>query len=150
MSSRLYPDRPIVGIGAVILRRKEVLLVRRGKPPRQGQWSLPGGAQKLGESVFDAARREVREETGLVVEVLGLVDVVDSIIRDDDGGVRYHYTLVDVAARWRDGEAMAGSDASDAAWFDLDAIASLGLWAETERVIRLAHEKFPAPGHAAD
>ena len=139
--SRLYPDRPIVGIGIVILRGDEVLLIRRGKPPRQGQWSLPGGAQKTGETVFDAARREVREETGLAVEILGLVDVVDSIERDEAGRARYHFTLVDVLAEWRSGEAVAAGDAAEVAWFELDALGGLGLWSETERIIRLAAEK---------
>lgn len=141
---RSYPDRPIVGVGVVIWRDDKVLLIRRAKPPRQGEWSLPGGAQKVGETVFDAARREVLEETGLTIDVLGLVDVADSIQRDESGRVRYHYTLVDVFAAWRAGEATAGDDAAEAAWVGLDSLPPL--WSETERVIRLAHEKWTALG----
>jgi ADP-ribose pyrophosphatase YjhB (NUDIX family) len=110
--SREYPERPVVGVGVVVLGAGKVLLVRRGKPPREGQWSLPGGAQKLGETVFEAAAREVREETGLEVEVLGLVDVVDSIRNDDADRVHYHYTLVDVFARRRRGSTSPTSPAS--------------------------------------
>jgi ADP-ribose pyrophosphatase YjhB (NUDIX family) len=142
--SRRYPDRPIVGVGVVVWRRDRVLLVRRGKPPRQGQWSLPGGAQEIGETVFDAAHREILEETGLTIEVLGLIDIVDSIRRDDDGRVEYHYTLVDVFAVSEDGDAVAGHDADEAAWFDLDELPALGLWSETERIILLAHEMLTA------
>ncbi len=141
---RTYPDRPFVGVGVVVWRDDEVLLIRRAKPPRQGEWSLPGGAQKLGETVFDAARREVLEETGLTIDVLGLVDVVDSIQRDDTERVRYHYTLVDVFAAWRAGEATADDDAAEAAWVGLDALPPL--WSETERIIRLAREKWMALG----
>jgi ADP-ribose pyrophosphatase YjhB (NUDIX family) len=142
--ARDYPDQPIVGVGIVIWRDSRVLLIRRGNPPRQGQWSLPGGAQELGETVFDAARREAREETGLDVAVLGLLDVVDSIRHDDGGRVKQHYTLVDVFAAAPDGDAVAGDDAADAAWFDIGDIGSLGLWSETERVIGLAYEKWQA------
>jgi len=144
---REYPDRPIVGVGAVVLGPGGVLLIRRAKPPRQGQWSLPGGAQKTGETVFDAARREVLEETGLEVDILGLVDVVDSIRRDDAGKVRYHYTLVDVVAvATEPGNPIAGSDARDAAWMVLEDISGLDLWSETERVIGLAAEMAAALG----
>ncbi len=150
--SRSYPPRPLVGVGVVVLRGDEVLLVRRGKAPRRGDWSLPGGAQELGETVFEAAVREAREETGLDVAVVGLVDVVDSITRDAAGAVRYHYTLVDVLAEWRGGEARAAGDAADVAWAPLDRLADYGLWSETVRVIRLAADRraasvagFPAP-----
>ena len=142
--SREYPERPVIGVAVVVLGTGGVLLIRRGKTPRQGQWSLPGGAQKLGETVFDAARREVREETGLDIDVLGLVDVVDSIQADDDGKVRYHFTLVDVFASPFPGELRPGSDAEDAAWTALQDIPGLDLWSETERVINLAHEMFSA------
>ncbi|MEL0105922.1 MAG: NUDIX hydrolase [Rhodospirillaceae bacterium] len=142
--SRLFPAQPIVGVGIVIWRDSRVLLIRRGKPPRAGQWSLPGGAQELGETVFEAARREAKEETGLDIEVLGLLDVVDSIRKEDDGRVKQHYTLVDVYAAAPVGKAIAGDDAQDAAWFDIDKIESLGLWSETERIIFLAYEKWQA------
>ncbi|MEQ9361916.1 MAG: NUDIX domain-containing protein, partial [Rhodospirillales bacterium] len=94
--SREYPERPIVGIGAVVLKDDQVLLIRRGKPPRIGSLSLPGGAQRVGETVNEGALREVMEETGIEAEVLGLIDVVDSMTRDDDGRLQFHYTLIDV------------------------------------------------------
>ena len=142
--SRLYPKRPIVGVGVVVLRGDQVLLVRRAKRPRQGEWSLPGGAQKLGETVFEAGRREVLEETGVSVEVQGLLDVVDSIQPDDMERIRYHFTLVDVLAVWISGEARADDDAAEVAWFGRAAIPGLGLWSETERIIRLGFERRAA------
>lgn len=145
--ARLYPDSPVVGVGAVVLRDGQILLVRRSNPPRRGQWSLPGGAQELGETVFEAARREVLEETAISIEVLGLVDVVDSVQRDEDGRVRYHHTLVDVFAGAASGDASAGGDAAEAAWFDPGNLPPL--WSETERVIRLAREMWSALDEAA-
>ena len=140
--SREYPDRPIAAVGVVVWRGGRVLLVRRGKPPREGQWSLPGGAQELGETVFEAAAREVREETGIEIEVVDTVAVVDSISRDGDGGVEYHYTLVDVAARWRSGEVLAGGDAAEVTWADPDALDGYDLWSETLRIIALARTRL--------
>ncbi len=152
--TREYPDRPIVGVGVVVLSAQGVLLIRRGKPPRKGKWSLPGGAQKLGETVFDAGRREVLEETGLLVDVLGLIDVVDSIRpddEDDDGGgkIRFHYTLVDIlavvaGANAPAGDPIAGGDAVEAAWIPLADIPGLELWSETERIIGLGEEMHAA------
>lgn len=140
--SREYPDRPFVGVGAVVLNGDRVLLARRGNPPKAGDWSLPGGAQMVGETVFEAACREVREETGLDIEVLGVVDVVDSIHRDPDGRIRYHYTLVDVVAQSDGDAATAGDDAAAVGWFSLGDLAGLKLWSETERIIRLGHEMW--------
>jgi 8-oxo-dGTP diphosphatase len=138
---REYPDHPIVGIGVVVLESNKVLMIRRAKPPRQGQWSLPGGAQELGETIFDAARREVLEETGLDIKILGMVDVVDSIRSDDLGNVQYHYTLIDLVAITTSSIVpIAGSDASEAAWMSLEEISSLELWSETNRIINLAIE----------
>ena len=141
--NRQYPQQPLIGVGVVVCRGNKVLLIRRGGPPRQGEWSLPGGLQKLGETVFEAARREVREETGVEIRVLALADVVDLIERDEAADrVRYHYTLVDVVAGWLEGEAAPGSDAAEVAWADLETLPRYRLWSETERVIRLAHRSF--------
>ncbi len=137
MSSREYPTRPLVGLGTVILGPRGVALIRRGKPPRIGAWSLPGGAQKVGETVREGLTREAREETGLDVEIIEIIDVVDSITRDQQGQVRYHYTLVDAVVHVTGGTLKAGSDALDANWFLQSELAGLNLWDETERVIRL-------------
>ena len=140
--SRLYPERPVVGVGVVVLRGNQVLLVRRAKQPRQGEWSLPGGAQEIGETVFEAGRREVLEETGITVEVRGLLDVVDSIQPDDMERIRYHFTLVDVLAVWVSGEAQAATDAAEVAWFKRTAVPDLGLWSETQRMIELGFNRL--------
>ena len=144
-TGREFPSRPLVGVGAVVLSPRGVALIQRGKPPRVGSWSLPGGAQKVGETVFEAALREVKEETGLDVEILGLVDVVDSITHAPDGRVHYHYTLIDVVATCDpDQEPRAGGDAQGAAWIRLDDLEPLSLWSETERVVRKAHGMWQA------
>ncbi len=138
--SREYPERPVAAVGAVVVDNGKVLLIRRGKPPRPGQWSLPGGGQELGESYIEAAIREAREETGLAIEVLGLIDVVDSITRDESGRVRFHYLLADVVARPVGGTLQAGGDASEARWFSSEEVFALPLWSETIRVIRKGFE----------
>ena len=114
--TREYPDRPWIGIGVVAFRGDEVLLVQRGKPPRVGSWSLPGGAQHVGEGAQDAARRELLEETGITVGPLLLADVIDAMTRDEDGAVRFHYTIVDYCAEWVAGTAVAGDDVRAVAW----------------------------------
>lgn len=135
---REYPRRPIVGIGIVVLKPDAVLLVRRGRPPALGAWSLPGGAQLLGETAEQAARRELAEETGLSVDTLKLVANVDSIHRDHEGRVQFHYTILDFAAHWAGGEPIAASDVSAAAWAALDRLDEFELWSEARRVIVLA------------
>lgn len=138
---RAYPDRPFVGVGVVIFRGEQVLLAQRGTPPREVFWSIPGGAQELDETVREAGLREVREETGLEVEILGLIDVVDSISRDPEGRVEYHYTLVDFFAEWRRGEAVAGDDCPAVCWADLDDLEHYSLRTMTLEIIRLAARK---------
>ncbi|MFO0995387.1 MAG: NUDIX hydrolase [Alphaproteobacteria bacterium] len=135
---RRYPDRPFVGVGVVVWRDDRVLLVRRARPPRKGDWSIPGGLQHLGETVAEAARREVREETGLSIVLGEPLTVVDSVRHDDQGRVEYHYTLVDFSAEWAAGEAVAADDVDAAEWATLDDLARYGLWSETERIIRLS------------
>lgn len=141
--SREYPVRPIIGVGVVVWHGERVLLVRRGKQPRFGHWSLPGGAQRLGETVAEAARREVKEETGLEIVLGDVVATVDSIERDQQGRIRYHYTLIDFVAEAAGPELRPGSDAAEARWFRPSEIEALGLWSETVRVIKLAGERRP-------
>jgi 8-oxo-dGTP diphosphatase len=138
VSDREYPTRPIVGIGIVVLKGDSVLLVRRGKPPAVGTWTLPGGAQEVGETCEEAARRELLEETGLDVGALHLAANVDSIRRDAAGRVQYHYTIIDYACRWRDGEPVASSDVTEAVWVPVAGLAEYGLWSEAHRVIAIA------------
>ncbi len=114
--SREYPDHPRVGVGAVVLDGARVLLVKRGRKPAEGKWSIPGGLVDLGETTDDAARREVLEECGIKVRLLGVAGVVDRVIRDADGRVRYHYVLVDYAARPEGREICAGTDAAEVRW----------------------------------
>lgn len=137
---RDYPQAPIVGVGVVCLQGDDVLLIRRGKPPREGSWSLPGGRQKLGETVRDCALRELVQETGVEAEIGPLLDVVDSITRDAAGKIQYQYTLVDYVAFWRAGTPRAGGDAADARWYSPAALAEIDLWQETRRIIGLARE----------
>jgi ADP-ribose pyrophosphatase YjhB (NUDIX family) len=139
--SREYPARPIVGVGVVVWQGDRVLLIRRGKPPRLGHWSLPGGAQQLGETVAEAARREIAEEVGLEVALGPIVATVDLIERDAHDRIRYHYTLVDFVAEAASAALRPGSDAADARWFTMAEIEALGLWSETVRVIRIAGEQ---------
>lgn len=151
-TSRSYPARPQVGVGTIVFRDDQVLLIVRATPPRQGEWSIPGGLQQLGETVDAAAAREVMEETGVEIAVLGVAAVIDLIDVDAAGAVRYHYTLIDVAAEWLSGEAVAGSDAAAVAWTPLSDVAALPMWAETKRVIaeatRLrADSSHPCPPH---
>ena len=123
-----------------MLRPGAVLLVRRARPPAMGEWSIPGGAQELGETAEAAARRELREETGLDAGPLTLVANVDSIHPDADGRIRYHYTILDFAAAWQGGEPVAGSDVSEARFFRFDELAAMGLWSEALRVIAAARQ----------
>jgi len=129
-------QRPTPGAGVVCLRGGEVLLVKRGKPPRLGEWSIPGGRQEMGETIAQAALRELAEETGVAAELLGLIDVVDAFSGDRQ------MVLIDFAARWIAGEPVAGDDAADARFFPIaEALALVG-WSETRRIIEDAVARF--------
>ena len=129
--------QPVPAVGVVCLRGDEVLLIRRGRAPRLGEWSLPGGRVEPGERTVETALRELIEETGVSAEILGLIEVVDGIFPADGR----HYVLIDYAARWVSGEPVAGDDAAEARFVALDQVAALVDWAETRRVIALAAER---------
>lgn len=126
--------KPVPAVGVVCLRGDSVLLIRRGTPPRQGEWSLPGGRIEPGERAMEAALRELREETGVAAEITGLIDVVDGLFPE----AGRHYVLIDYAARWLSGEPVAGDDAAEARFVALDEVESLIDWSETRRIIRMA------------
>ena len=148
MTGRAYPVRPLVGLGVVLLKPDAVLLVRRGKAPAMGAWSIPGGAQRLGETAAEGARRELLEESGLEVGPLTLIANVDSITHDTTGVIQYHYTILDFAARWIAGDARAGGDVTDARFVAFDALEEFGLWSEAHRVIDLSRRLFNYGGDA--
>ncbi len=138
MSSPLPAPVPCVGV--VCLRGDEVLLIRRGRPPREGEWSLPGGRIEPGERAVDAGLRELREETGVEARIVRLLDVVDGVFPE----AGRHYVLIDYVAEWIAGEPVAGDDAADAAFVPLEEAQRRVAWAETRRIIALAAEKITA------
>ena len=113
---RRYPKRPLVGVGAIMLRRDRILMAQRGKEPLKGWWSLPGGALELGESLADGVRREVREETGLEIRPLGVLEIFERIMRDASGAPEYHYVLIDYVCRITGGDLCAGDDVCAVEW----------------------------------
>ncbi|HEY3909025.1 MAG TPA: NUDIX hydrolase [Stellaceae bacterium] len=127
LKARRYPDRPIVGVLAVVLRGERALVVRRANPPLAGRWGFPGGVLELGETVAQGAMRELAEETGVVADAAATMTVIDTIDRDDQGRVRYHYTLVAVRGIWRAGDGIAGDDADEVAWLSRAEIVEGGL-----------------------
>lgn len=138
--SRRYPDRPFVGVGAVILHEGRVVLIRRAKPPLQGHWSIPGGAVELGETLEACVVREMREETGLDVEVGPVVEVLERISRDGDDRVEFHYVLVDYVCRPIGGVLRHGSDVDGAIWADPQDLAPYRLTDAATAVILKAVE----------
>jgi len=138
---RPYPDRPVVGVGAVVLDGERVLLVKRGHAPLKGEWSLPGGGVETGETLEQAVAREVLEETGVVIEVGPIVEVLDRISRDADGRVEHHFVLVDFVARPSGGFLRSASDAEDAAWVQLSELPKYGIAPVTLSVIQKASSR---------
>jgi 8-oxo-dGTP diphosphatase len=140
MSSRQYPERPIVGVGAVIIdaEARRVVLVRRSTPPLLGQWSLPGGAVELGETLRAAGEREALEETGLEVTAGEVLDVFDRILPGPDGRLQFHYVLADFLCRVNSGELRAGGDAAEAVWAGEDELERFKLEEPAIGVIRKA------------
>ena len=136
--SRRYPSRPVVGVGAIITDGDRVLLVRRGREPSKGLWSIPGGMLELGESLVEGIRREVREEVGLEVRVLEIVEVLDRVIYDDDGKIEYHYVLVDYVCKPLSGTLRVADDADAAEWVNRRDVSSYEITKGTPAVIEKA------------
>lgn len=144
-SSREFPERPVVGVGGVVIENGRVLLIRRGSEPLKGQWSIPGGTLELGESLYEGVVRELREETGLDVRVLELIEVFDRIFPNNDAPSterplkpRYHFVIVDYLCEKIGGEAHAGSDVTDVAFVREGELQDYRLTATATRVLKRA------------
>ncbi|HYM75292.1 MAG TPA: NUDIX hydrolase [Candidatus Dormibacteraeota bacterium] len=140
--NREFPELPLVGVGAIIIDGDRVLLVKRAHPPIQGQWSIPGGVLEVGEMVREAAVREAREETGLIVEPGELLGVYDRILRNAEQRVQYHYVLIDFLCRPVGGTLLAASDAAEVCWFTRAELPALKLAEDTQDVIQRGFAKL--------
>lgn len=138
---RHYPSHPVPSVGVVVCKGDKLLVVLRGQEPSLGKWSIPGGVVELGETIREAACREVREECGLEIELGEVVEVLDAIVHDDHGGISYHYVLVDLLAGYVAGELSVGSDIDDARWVTEEELTHLDLTKFTLPVIRKALRK---------
>ena len=134
--AREYPQHPVVGVGAVVVHGGKAVIVKRAHAPRKGEWSLPGGHVELGETLVDAVRREVKEETGLDVAVGALIETFDRIHRSADGGVQYHFVIIDFLCTSIGGRLQAGDDAEDVAWVGGDELEKYGVNDFASAVIR--------------
>ena len=139
---REFPEVPLVGVGAVIIEDTRVLLVKRAHPPLQAQWSIPGGVLEVGELVREAAIREAREETGLIVEPADLLGVYDRVLRNTDRRVQYHYVLIDFLCRRVGGDLQAADDAAEVRWFTREELPALNLAEDTQDVIHKGFAKL--------
>ncbi len=144
MVKRLYPDHPVVGVGAIILRQGKLLLEKRGNEPAKGQWTIPGGVVEVGESLEDAVLRETEEETGLKGEKPELIDVVDQVHLDREGKIEYHYVIIDYVVRVRGGEPKASSDAEDVRWVPLSEVEDYDLTPSFRRFFMKNKKKLEA------
>jgi ADP-ribose pyrophosphatase YjhB (NUDIX family) len=139
---RLYPDQPIVGIGAIIVRDGKIVLIKRGNEPSLGKWTIPGGLVELGESLLHAVIRETLEETCLEVETPELIDVVDNVDCDEQGKVKYHYVIIDYLVHVKGGEVAAASDAAELRWVPMDEVENYDLTASFRVFFRQNREKL--------
>jgi ADP-ribose pyrophosphatase YjhB (NUDIX family) len=136
MSTRTYPTEPLIGVGAAVFRSGDVLLIRRGKPPLYGAWSLPGGRVREGEDLKEALRREVKEECSIEIEVGDLVTELSYIERDEQEKVKYHYVVFDFAAQYLSGKLARASDALEARWVPIERLSEYELTDKVREVIR--------------
>jgi len=131
-----YPAGPRTAVGAIVFRDEKVLLVKRANPPGQGLWAIPGGRVELGETLKEAARREVREETGVIINPKEPVYVFEVIERDDEGGIRFHYVIIDLLAEYLSGEPNPGADASEARWISSEEMKELPVTKTTREFLK--------------
>jgi ADP-ribose pyrophosphatase YjhB (NUDIX family) len=137
--SRQYPELPVVAVGVVLLDAQDrVLLVRRGRPPSPGRWTVPGGGVELGESLEQAALRELREETGLACKLGAIVEVLDRVLHDRDGRIEFHYVILDFVGTEPAGELQPGSDSTEARWVSIAELSPLETTDGLEPVLRRA------------
>ena len=144
ISGNMYPDAPRPAVGAIVFKDDAVLLVQRANPPAKGMWAIPGGSIRLGESLQAAAEREIMEETGVVIQAGDPVFVFDTIHRDGQGEIQYHYVIVDVTADYVNGEPRADDDAADARWITESELVKLNVNPATRRLL-WEHYKFGEP-----
>lgn len=149
VSGRLYPERPIPGVLAVVRRGARILLAQRSVPPGIGKWGFPGGMLELGETIHDGAARELKEETAIIADPVATLTVLDSIRHDDDGRVKVHFALMVVLLRWRVGEGEPIEDATALAWLTPDEARTRGLdlFPDVERLMRMALDHPKEPGN---
>ena len=140
---RTYPLHPQVGVGIVLLNEDQVLLIKRGQEPAIGKWTVPGGLVKIGETIHEAAKRELMEECGIAAALRDIIDVFEFIERDRNNEIKYHYIVVEVLASYEGGQVNASSDAVDAKWCRLSEIDDAACTSETKNLVRkaFAHEK---------
>lgn len=146
---REYPERPVVGVGGVVISNGRTLLIRRSGPPLQGEWSIPGGTLEAGETLREGVRRELREETGIDVRVLEMIEVFERIFPDAQGRPQYHFVILDFLCEFAGGVARAASDVSDTAWAGEDDLEEFKLTPTALRVIRRGFEMWRARGAAS-
>ena len=142
MVKRLYPKQPVVGVGAIIICDGKILLEKRKGEPGKGKWSIPGGLVELGESVEDTVVREVKEETGLDVEKPEHIDVVDNIIRDANGEIKYHFVILDYFVKLKGGTLSVGSDAGELKWVSLNEVEKYDLTKTFREFLKRNYEKL--------
>ena len=136
--NRSYPAHPTVAVSAIIFKEERILVIKRAKEPNKGKWSIPGGGLELGETFYEAGKREVQEECSIKIEIERVFYTTENIIRDDDGRVKYHYVLVDLLARYTGGEARAQSDAEECRWVTADELAGLDISPRLRTVLEQA------------
>jgi 8-oxo-dGTP diphosphatase len=138
VTQREYPERPIVAVGGVVIHEGRVLLIRRGQPPLEGRWSIPGGILEIGETIAAAIGRELKEEAGVTVRVLGLIEIYEKVLRDADNRPQYHFVILDYMCEFVEGVATAGGDVTDAEWVSEGELEKMHLTSAALRVVKKA------------